>query len=78
MLDPSSPSDETRKLVDDEVRRIIEECYGQALTTLGANRDKLDKLAKALLAQENLDEEEAYAAAGVEHAVAGASGVAVR
>ena len=70
VLDPSSPSDETRKLIDDEVRRIIEECYGQALTTLGANRDKLDKLAKALLAQENLDEEEAYAAAGVEHAVA--------
>ena len=66
VLDPSAPSDETRKLVDDEVRRIVEECYEQALATLRKNRDKLDSLAHTLLEKENLDEEEAYAAAGVE------------
>jgi cell division protease FtsH len=65
VLDPSAPSDETRKLVDDEVRRIVEECYGEALEVLRANRDKLDKLAVALLERENLDEKEAYAVAGV-------------
>jgi cell division protease FtsH len=32
---------------------------------LKANRDKLDSLAKALLEHETLDEEDAYAAAGV-------------
>ena len=60
------PSDETRKLHDDEVRRIVEDGYEKAPTLLRANRDRLDRLARRLLEKETLDEEEAYAVAGVE------------
>jgi cell division protease FtsH len=66
----ASPSDETRKLVDTEARRIIEECYQRALELLGENRERLDRLAHALLKKETLDEDEAYAAAGVDHRLA--------
>ncbi len=75
--DPSGPSDDTRKLVDDEVRRILDDCSGTASQVLADNRDKLDALAQALLQRETLEEEEAYAIAGVEHAIGAVSGVAV-
>jgi cell division protease FtsH len=55
----------TRELVDREVRRIVDECHDQAVATLVAHRDQLDRLAQALFAKETLDEDEAYAAAGV-------------
>ncbi len=67
-LDASAPSDETRKLVDDEVRRIVDACYDEAYGLLRDNRERLDRLAHALLEHESLDENEAYAAAEVEHA----------
>jgi cell division protease FtsH len=47
------------------VRRLIEDCYQEAVATLQTNRDRLDRLAHALLERETLDEDEAYAAAGV-------------
>ncbi len=75
--DPSGPSDETRKLVDDEVRRILDDSSGTASNILADNRDKLDALAHALLERETLEEEEAYAVAGVERAGAAVSGAAV-
>ncbi len=56
---------DTRALVDSEVRRLVEECYAEALDTLRTNRDKLDRLAGALVDRETLEEDEAYAAAGV-------------
>jgi cell division protease FtsH len=55
----------TRELIDTETRRIIEECYQQALATLRGNRDRLDRLAGTLLDRETLEENEAYAAAGI-------------
>jgi cell division protease FtsH len=55
----------TRELVDTETRRIIEECYEQALTALRDSRDRLDRLARTLLERETLEEDEAYAAAGL-------------
>ncbi|MGY1706277.1 ATP-dependent zinc metalloprotease FtsH [Geodermatophilus sp. SYSU D00697] len=55
----------TRELVDTEVRRLIEDCYTEAVGTLRDNRDQLDRLAHALLERETLDEDEAYAAAGI-------------
>ena len=64
---PDAPSAKTRELVDSEVRRIVEDCYSEAMSKLQANRDKLDALAHALLASETLDEKEAYEAAGIEH-----------
>jgi cell division protease FtsH len=60
----------TQKLVDDEVRRVVEESHRQVVELLEQNRDKLDSLAKALLEHETLDEEDAYAAAGVERKAA--------
>jgi cell division protease FtsH len=50
--------------VDAEVRRLIDECYSVALGKLHDNRDRLDKLAEALLERETLDGDEAYLAAG--------------
>jgi cell division protease FtsH len=60
-------SPHTQQLVDDEVRRIVDEADAEVLTLLQENRDKLDSLAQALLEHETLDEDDAYAAAGVEH-----------
>ena len=63
----------TRELVDTETRRIIEECYEQALATLRGSRDRLDRLAHTLLDRETLEEEEAYAAAGISSGTAPAA-----
>jgi cell division protease FtsH len=61
----SEVSEHTQQLVDDEVRRLVEEAREQVVALLEENREKLDSLAEALLEHETLDEEEAYAAAGV-------------
>jgi cell division protease FtsH len=66
----SEVSQETQRLVDDEVRRIVEESHKQVLELLRTNRDKLDSLANALLEHETLDEDDAYAAAGVQRTAA--------
>jgi cell division protease FtsH len=63
----SEVSAETHKLVDDEVRRIVSEAHDEVTTLLTENRSRLDALAEALLEHETLDEDEAYAAAGIEH-----------
>ena len=63
---PVQVSDDTRELVDREVRRIIEACYERARRMLAANRDKLESLTKALLEHETLDQDDAYRAAGFE------------
>ena len=61
-------SPDTQRLVDSEVRRIVDESHQQVLALLKQNRNKLDSLASALLEHETLDEEDAYAAAGVQRA----------
>jgi cell division protease FtsH len=65
LADGSGPSPATRELVDSEARRIVDECYARAVDVLRENRDRLDRLAEALLEHETLDSEAAYAAAGV-------------
>ena len=55
----------TKELVDTEARKIIEDCYEQAVATLRSSWDGLDRLAHTLLEQETLDEDDAYAAAGI-------------
>ena len=62
-------SADTQKLVDEEVRRIVEAAQKQVVALLKKNRGKLDSLATALLEHETLDEEAAYAAAGVPRTV---------
>ncbi|HWX08666.1 MAG TPA: AAA family ATPase, partial [Gaiellaceae bacterium] len=58
-------SPDTQRIIDDEVRRIVDESQKQVVALLEQNRDKLDSLAAALLEHETLDEDDAYAAAGV-------------
>jgi cell division protease FtsH len=62
-LDGVAPA--TRELVDSEVRRIVAECHDEAVATLVSHREQLDRLARVLVEKETLDEDEAYAAAGV-------------
>ena len=62
----SEISEHTHELIDDEVRRIVEQAHEQVVTLLQENRGKLDSLAGALLEHETLDEDDAYAAAGVQ------------
>jgi cell division protease FtsH len=58
----------TQQRVDDEVRRIVDNAHQEVVALLKDNRSKLDSLADALLEHETLDEEDAYAAAGVARA----------
>jgi cell division protease FtsH len=44
--------------IDREVRSIVQQCYDRALSILGENRAKLDKLAAALKEKEVLDAKE--------------------
>ncbi|MEU6878273.1 ATP-dependent zinc metalloprotease FtsH [Streptomyces sp. NPDC046712] len=55
----------TLDMVAEEMRRIVDECYESAIRQLRENRDKLDALATALLANETLEEAAAYRAAGI-------------
>jgi cell division protease FtsH len=64
-LDGNGPAPRTRELVDTEVRRILDECYGQARGTLAEHRDELERLARALLTAETLEADQAYAAVGL-------------
>ena len=58
-------SEETAKLLDEEVRRIVDECHREAARLLTENRDRLDRLAEAVLKKDTLDQDEIYAAAGI-------------
>jgi cell division protease FtsH len=60
-------SPDTQKLIDDEMHRVVSEAHEQVVALLQDNRDRLDDLAQALLEHETLDEDDAYAAAGVTH-----------
>jgi cell division protease FtsH len=58
-------SEETAALIDEEVRRICEECLGQAVALLESNRDKLDALVHALLEHDTLGQAEILAVTGI-------------
>ncbi|MBA1204948.1 ATP-dependent zinc metalloprotease FtsH [Pseudomonas capeferrum] len=51
----ASLSGETAKLIDLEVRSIIDHCYATAQQILTENRDKLDAMADALMKYETID-----------------------
>jgi cell division protease FtsH len=61
----SETSEETQRLVDAEVRRLVEEGHAEVTRLLSDHRDQLDSLAHALLEAETLDAIDAYHAAGV-------------
>ena len=58
-------SESTQRLVDEEVRRIVESAHGEVDELLRAHRDNLDSLVAELLAHETLDGADAYEAAGL-------------
>jgi cell division protease FtsH len=58
-------SEPTQELVDQEVRRIVEESERAVIDLLEEHREQLDALANALLDRETLDQPEAYEVAGV-------------
>lgn len=47
-------SEETGKEVDDEIRKMINECYQKALNTLVQYREKLEEVTKVLLEKETI------------------------
>ncbi len=54
----SSMSADTAKLIDQEVRSIIDGCYATAKRLLEENRHKLDAMAEALMKYETIDAEQ--------------------
>ena len=61
----SETSAETQRVVDQEVRRIVETAHAETTALLAAHRSNLDSLVAALLEYETLDEAAAYSAAGL-------------
>jgi cell division protease FtsH len=64
----SGTSESVQQLVDDEVRRIVDESHAAVTELLTSRREQLDALTDALLREETLDEIDAYAAADVHRA----------
>jgi len=58
-------SEATAQVVDDEVERILQECYAEGLRLIREHRDGLDRLARALLEHETLDEQEIITTSGI-------------
>jgi cell division protease FtsH len=61
----SETSESTQRLVDEEVRRIVESAHAEVSTLLRQHRSNLDSLVAGLLEHETLDEADAYMAAGL-------------
>ncbi len=55
VMRPGEHSDETRKAIDEEMRRLIDEAWEKTVTLINENRDKLRAIAEALLKYETLD-----------------------
>ncbi|MCA8934616.1 MAG: ATP-dependent zinc metalloprotease FtsH [Planctomycetes bacterium] len=58
---PGDYSDETKKAIDEEMRRIIDEAWAGAVKLIEENREKLVQIAEALLKYETLDHEDLVA-----------------
>jgi cell division protease FtsH len=61
----SETSEATQRLLDEEVRRLVEGAHEEVTRLLNQHRDQLESLTRALLKAETLDALDAYAAAGV-------------
>jgi cell division protease FtsH len=59
-------SEYTQQIVDEEVRRIVEEAEIETIALIERERHRLEALARALLEKETLDQDEAYEIAGVD------------
>jgi cell division protease FtsH len=61
----SETAESTQQLIDEEVRRLVENAHEEVTRLLVDHREQLENLAQALLKSETLDAKDAYAAAGV-------------
>ncbi|MCX5702146.1 MAG: ATP-dependent zinc metalloprotease FtsH [Candidatus Omnitrophica bacterium] len=66
LMEERNYSEETAHLIDEEVKRIVDEGYSKAKNLLQQNLDKLKVLANALLEKEVLDGEEVKRMLGIE------------
>ncbi|MFJ8201285.1 ATP-dependent zinc metalloprotease FtsH [Streptomyces sp. NPDC096152] len=60
-----SAAPRTLDVIDDEMRRLVEECYDEACHKLRVHRRQLDALTESLLENETLEEADAYRIAGI-------------
>ncbi|OGX12249.1 MAG: cell division protein FtsH [Omnitrophica bacterium RIFOXYB12_FULL_50_7] len=58
LMDEKNYSEDTARLIDAEIKRILEEGYEVSKKILTGNREKLEALAKLLLEKETLDADE--------------------
>jgi cell division protease FtsH len=58
-------SEETARAIDHATKRIVDECYAKAIDLLTTNRNRLDALARVLLREESLNEEQMREATGM-------------
>ncbi len=58
LVESRNYSEEIAYEIDKEIRRIIDECYEQARQGILAHRDRLERIARALLERESLEAEE--------------------
>jgi cell division protease FtsH len=58
-------SEETAREVDLEIKRIADECFAEAMRLLTDNRNRLEALARALLAEDSLGEEQILSVTGL-------------
>jgi cell division protease FtsH len=72
----SETSPQTEWLIDEEVRRIVDDAHSNVTELLTEHREQLESLTHALLEAETLDAPEAYAAAGVQMRVVDVDGSA--
>jgi cell division protease FtsH len=61
----SETSESTQQVVDEQVRKLIDLAHDDVTELISGHRDQLTNLAQALLKEETLDENDAYAAAGI-------------
>jgi len=57
-MEPSKISDKMQSLVDDEIKKLINQAFDEAKKVLNKNKKKLEQLAKMLVEKESLGQEE--------------------
>ncbi len=68
LIERKDYSDETARLIDQEVKKIVDEAYDKAKRIIGEHLDKLKLLATKLLEKEVLDSQEVKEIVGFENA----------
>lgn len=58
-------SEQTAVMIDEEVRKIVDECYALASELIAKNRDRLDSLTNRLIEKEVLDSDEIQEVTGI-------------